>query len=90
MGSSASLDYTEINWSGIKSISVGLAMCGCLFKDIHVMKLETFIMLTNDPLKLNNAINNSFINLNIISYYSFSLNIYEYHQHQLFHNQPKN
>ena len=90
MGSSAILDYIEISWSGIKSISVGLAGCGCLFKDIHVMKFETFIMLTNDPLKLNNGINTSFINLNIISYYSFSLNIYEYHQHQLFHNQSKN
>ena len=52
MGSSAILDYIEINWSGNKSISVGLGMCGCLFKDIHVIKLETFIMLTNDPLKL--------------------------------------
>ena len=32
-------------------------MHGWLFKDIHLAKLETLAMLTNDPLKLNNAIN---------------------------------
>ena len=35
-------------------------------------------MLTNDPLKLNNAINTCLINQNVILYHAFSLNIYEY------------
>ena len=50
-------------------------------------------MLVNDLLKLSNAINNCLINLNIILYCVFSLNIYEcqkYHQHQTFYNQLKN
>ena len=52
------------------------------------MKLETLAMLGNDPLKLNNAINTCLMNPNIILYYAFSLNIYEYlkyHQHQYYH-----
>ena len=60
-------------------------------KDIYVVKLESLTILTNDPLKLNNAINIFSINSNIIFYYSYSLNIYEYpeyNQHQYFQNQP--
>ena len=60
---------------------------------LYVLKLEILVMLANDPLKLNNLINTCSINLNIILFYSFSLNIYkcaEYHQHQYSHNQLKN
>ena len=35
-------------------------------------------MLVNDPVKLNNAINTCLVNLNIILYNAFSLNVYEY------------
>ena len=35
-------------------------------------------MLVNEPLKLINAINTCLINLNIILFHDFSLNIYEY------------
>ena len=44
-------------------------------------------MLANHPLKFNNAINTCLINLNIISYHAFLLNIYEYprnHQYQYY------
>ena len=48
-------------------------MRGCLFKDIHVAKLEALTMLANDQLKLNNAINTVLINLNsrIVGIFSF-------------------
>ena len=48
-------------------------MHSALFKDI-----ETFRDISQeatDPLKLNNPINTCLINLNIISYHSFSLNM---------------
>ena len=70
-----------------------------LFTDIYclstciVVILEELAMLANDPLKINNIINTFLINANIFLYYSTRLNIYEwkeYHQHQCFHNQPKN
>ena len=49
-----------------------------VFKDIHVVNLETLAMLANDPLKLNIPINIFLINLNIILYHAFSSNIFEY------------
>ena len=55
--------------------------------------LDTLAMLVNDLLKLSNTINNCLINVNIILYFVFSLNIYEflkYHQYQIFYNQLKN
>ena len=36
----------------IKLITVGLIIHGCLFKHIHVVKLEALTVLANDPLKL--------------------------------------
>ena len=37
------------------------------FKNIHVVKLEALVILTIDPIKLNNAVNIFFLsNLNII------------------------
>ena len=60
----------------------------CIFKDIHVVKLETSTILPNDLLKLNNATNTFLINLIIILYCVFLLNIYEYlkyRQHQFYH-----
>ena len=50
-------------------------------------------MLAIDPLKPNNALNTCLVDLNIITYHAFSLNIYEYVkycQHQYYHNQLKN
>ena len=49
--------------------------------------------VANDLLKLINAINTCLINLIVILYHAFSLNIYEYlkyHQHQYYHTQLKN
>ena len=64
--------------SGFKSYSIRLAAHGWLFKDIHVVNLETLAMITNDTLKLNNPVNTSLINPKIILYHDFLLNIYEY------------
>ena len=44
----------------------------------YMLWLETLIMQANDPLKLNNLINMLLINVKIISYRVFSLNIFEY------------
>ena len=41
--------------------------------------LEIYILYCHDPLKLNNLIKACFINLNIIFYFNFSLNICKYH-----------
>ena len=49
-------------------------MYGRLFKDTHVMKLETWAMLANDPLKRHNAINTFLIHPNML-YYFQPLNI---------------
>ena len=40
-------------------------------KDRHVVKLETFDMRANDPLKFNGAINTCLINLKIIKIVHF-------------------
>ena len=45
-------------------------MRGQLFKDIHVVMLETLVMLPNDPLKLDNPVNIFLINPNITFYCS--------------------
>ena len=45
-------------------------MRGQLFKDIHVVMLETLVMLLNDPLKLDNPVNIFLINPNITFYCS--------------------
>ena len=65
-------------------------MHGRLFKDLHVVKLEILAMLANDPIKSNNAINTCLINLNIILFFAFSLNIYEYPKHRQLQNSQKN
>ena len=47
--------------------------------------------IAKDLLKLNNALDTCLIDLNIILYHAFPLNIYEHikcHQHQYYHNQP--
>ena len=44
----------------------------------YMLWLETLVMQVNDPLKLNNLINMLLINVKIISYRVFSLNIFEY------------
>ena len=58
-------------------MTVGLAIHGLLFRDIHFVRSQTLATRTNDLLKPNNAIKVCLINLNIILYYSFSLNICE-------------
>ena len=47
-----------------------------LFKDTQ--------FVVKDPLKLKSTINTCLINLNITSYYSFLLNIYEYQEYSFF------
>ena len=54
----------------VKSIRVGVAVSGLLFQDMH--------FAANNMLKLNDKINICLINLNIILYHVFSLNICEY------------
>ena len=49
MDSNAILDSNAI--IKIKLITVGLITHGCLFKHIHVVKLEALTVLANDPLK---------------------------------------
>ena len=44
----------------------------------YVNRKWILTMLANDPVELNNAINTFLLNLNILLYCSFSLNIYEY------------
>ena len=58
-----------------KSIRVALAKHGLLFRDKHFALSENFAMRANDLLERNNN-----INLNILLYHSFSLNICEYPQ----------
>ena len=41
-------------------------MHGCLFKHIHIVKLETLAVLADDPLTLDNTINTFLYNLIII------------------------
>ena len=48
-------------------------MYGRLFKDIHLVKLDTLAMLANDLLKVNNAINTYLITL---CHFMFSHYIY--------------
>ena len=45
-----------------KSIKIGLVMHGWLFKVIYVAKLESFAILTFDPLQLKNVTNSFSIN----------------------------
>ena len=53
-------------------------MHGWLFKDINVVKLKYFAILTIDPPRLNNPINLFSIHPKIILYHAVSLNIYEH------------
>ena len=56
-------------------------MHGWLFEDIYVVKLEALVMLANDPLKFNKAIDICLINLIKILYlvlFFFVKYIYEY------------
>ena len=56
---------------------------------INYLKIH---LVAKNPLILYNVKNTCLINLEIISYYASSLNIYEYlkyHQHQYYHNQLK-
>ena len=62
------------------SIRVALAKHGLLFRDKHFALSENFAMRANDPLERNNNIKACLINLNILLYHSFSLNICEYPQ----------
>ena len=43
-----------------------------------VLDEEALAVLANDLLNINKAINTFLINLSMISYHAFSLNIYEY------------
>ena len=53
-------------------------MYGWLLKDIRFVWSETLTMQDNASLKLNNSTNIFLINLSVILYHAFSLNIYEY------------
>ena len=55
--------------TGIKSIRVALPMHGSSFNDRQ--------LVAKDSLKVNNTINTCLIRMNIIFYYSYSLNICE-------------
>ena len=55
---------------GFKSLRLDLTKHGSSFRDMH--------SVANDQLKLDNAIKACLINLSIILYNSFSLNIHEY------------
>ena len=77
--------------------SVGQACLGRFFRDTRFKRPSE--LEANGSLKrsivqaLNNAINIFLINLKIILYCVFRLNIYKYpksHQHQYYHNQLKN
>ena len=58
------------------SIRVGLIWYGWLFRD--------------DPVKFDKVMNILLINLKIILYHDFSLDIYEYLKHEYYHNQLGN
>ena len=62
------------------SIRVGLIWYGWLFRD----------SVANDPVKFDKVMNILLINLKIILYHDFSLDIYEYLKHEYYHNQLGN
>ena len=53
-------------------------MHGYLIKDINLVRSGTLNRLAIYPLKIDNEVNTFLINPNIILYFVFSLNIYEY------------